>query len=90
MSTTANPIEESLAALARTVSETDSGVVPPVPESIEDAGIPEALIEQLILKYLYFRGEMMGRELAQEMGLELEGPTLQPASHEPAITGGSD
>jgi predicted ATPase with chaperone activity len=44
-------------------------VVPPVPESIEDTGIAGSVIEQLILKYLYFRGEVMGRDIAGLMGV---------------------
>ena len=46
------------------------GVVPPPPESLEDTGISLALIEQLILKFLYFRGEVMGRDLASLLGLQ--------------------
>jgi hypothetical protein len=44
-------------------------VVPPVPESLEHLGIPPSVIEQLILKFLYFRGELVGRDLANLMGL---------------------
>ena len=46
------------------------GVVPPPPESLEDTGISLSLIEQLILKFLYFRGEVMGRDLASLLGLQ--------------------
>lgn len=45
-------------------------VVPPVPESIEECGIPPAIIEQLVLKYLYFRGDLLGREIAASLGLK--------------------
>ena len=44
------------------------GVVPPVPETIDDTGIPPSIVEQLVLKYLYFRGELVGREIASVMG----------------------
>ncbi len=47
----------------------DDAVVPPVPDSLEDAGIAGAMLEQLILKYLYFRGELAGREIAQLAGM---------------------
>jgi predicted ATPase with chaperone activity len=47
-----------------------SGVVPPVPESIDDIGIPASIVEQLILKYLYFRGELIGREIGSLLGLQ--------------------
>ena len=46
-------------------------ITPPVPESIEETGIPQSIIEHLILKYLYFRGDMLGREIATStMGLK--------------------
>ena len=48
----------------------ESAVVPPQPESLEDTGISVALVEQLILKFLYFRGEVIGRELAGLLGLQ--------------------
>ena len=46
------------------------GVFPPRPESLQDTGISPALIEQLILKLLYFRGEVIGRDLASLLGLQ--------------------
>src|SRR5580704_11541453 len=45
-------------------------ITPPVPESIEETGIPPAIIEHLILKYLYFRGELLGREISATLGLK--------------------
>src|ERR1700687_5320591 len=44
--------------------------VPSVPASIEDLGISASAIEQLILKHLYFRGELLGREMAAHLGLQ--------------------
>jgi hypothetical protein len=41
-----------------------------MPESLEDTGIPVSVIEQLILKFLYFRGELLGRELGSLLGLQ--------------------
>jgi hypothetical protein len=49
---------------------TESGIMPPVPESIEDTGISSAIFEQLVLKYLYFRGDMLGREIASALGVQ--------------------
>jgi predicted ATPase with chaperone activity len=46
----------------------EAPVVPPVPESIEDSGIPPSIIEHLILKYLYFRGELVGRDIGSLIG----------------------
>ncbi len=42
--------------------------MPPVPATISDSGLTGGLIEQIILKVLYFRGEVIGRELAQGLG----------------------
>jgi DNA-binding MarR family transcriptional regulator len=46
-----------------------STVTPPAPETIQEAGLTDALIEQLVLKMLYYRGELIGRDLASAMGL---------------------
>jgi len=48
---------------------TASGIQPPVPESLEELAIPPAIVEQLLLKYLYFRGELLGREMGSLLGL---------------------
>jgi hypothetical protein len=45
-------------------------LVPKVPESLEAVGISASAIEQLILKHLYFHNEMLGRELAGQLGLQ--------------------
>ncbi len=49
--------------------ETSAGFHPPVAQSMEETGLPEALLQQLILKILYFRSEVVGRELARHVGL---------------------
>lgn len=43
--------------------------IPRIPNTIEEAGLPETLVQQLILKILYFRGEVIGRELGKIIGL---------------------
>jgi predicted ATPase with chaperone activity len=48
----------------------DTTVTPPVPESLSEAGVPETIAEQLVLKFLYFRGELVGRDIAGLMGLQ--------------------
>ncbi len=64
-------LADSLNALSSQLAgPKDSGVTPPVPETLEQTGVAAAVIEQLILKFLYFQGEMLGRELAQSLGLE--------------------
>jgi hypothetical protein len=47
-----------------------NAISPPVPESIAETGIPPAIIEHLVLKYLYFKGDMLGREMASALGLK--------------------
>jgi len=49
---------------------TPEEIAPPVPETIEDTGISITTIEALILKFLFFRGDMLGRDLASELGLK--------------------
>ena len=48
----------------------EESFVPPVPQTIKEAGLTDSLIEQLILKILYFEGEMVGREIARSLGLK--------------------
>jgi predicted ATPase with chaperone activity len=43
---------------------------PSVPASLEDTGVTSSLVEQLICKLLYVRGETMGRDMASALGLE--------------------
>ena len=43
---------------------------PREPESIEQTGLPETTIEHLILKILYFRGELYGQDLSNAIGLK--------------------
>ena len=50
--------------------ETALSNAPIEPTSIEDTGLSESLIEQLILKFLYFRGELYGKDLSDSMGLK--------------------
>ena len=43
---------------------------PPEPESIEQAGLAESTVEQLVVKILYFRGELYGADLSAAIGLK--------------------
>jgi len=67
---------ENLATLLEAVSPRvevppkDHAYAPPVPQSLDDTGITEALIEELILKTLFVRGEVIGRDLASTLGLK--------------------
>ena len=49
---------------------TPDEIAPPVPETIEDTGVSSSLIEALILKFLFYRGDMLGRDLASALGLK--------------------
>ncbi len=68
---------ESVLALA--AEQEDLTFVPPIPESVHDLGVPVSLVEQIILKLLYFRNEATGRELAIALGLNFSviGPLLE-------------
>jgi predicted ATPase with chaperone activity len=48
---------------------TEITFVPPVPESLEDLGVSKSLVEEMILKILYFRGDTSGRVLANTLGI---------------------
>jgi hypothetical protein len=43
--------------------------IPPVPQTLEETGLSETLLRQMILKILYFRGEVVGRDLGRLLGL---------------------
>ena len=58
----------SVIDLIESAESGSNAVVPPVPESLEDTGIPATIIEHLILKYLYFRGELVGRDIGSLIG----------------------
>jgi predicted ATPase with chaperone activity len=48
----------------------DQNLAPPLPETLEDTGLAGSVIEQLILKLLYSRGDMLGRDLSEALGLK--------------------
>jgi len=43
--------------------------VPPEPQTLEETGLTTTFVQQLILKMLYFHGELLGRDLARALGL---------------------
>ena len=57
-----------LSQLAATLGEQPAG--PPVPENLAETGLPESLLEDLVLKTLYYRGDTLGRDLSQALGLK--------------------
>src|SRR5438067_343386 len=47
----------------------DERFIPRVPKSLAETGLPNSLIEQLILKLLYFKGDVMGGDLGRAIGV---------------------
>src|SRR5580658_5336181 len=43
---------------------------PAEPESLEETGLGATMLEHLLLKILYFRGELYGQDLCQTLGLK--------------------
>ena len=44
-------------------------MAPPEPESVEQTGLAESTLEHLIIKILYFRGDLYGQDLSNAIGL---------------------
>jgi len=42
---------------------------PPAPATLEQAGLKSDVVEQLVLKLLYFTGELTGAEMTRRLGL---------------------
>jgi predicted ATPase with chaperone activity len=42
---------------------------PPIPQTLEATGLPNSLVEQLILKLLYFKGDAVAHDLCRAAGL---------------------
>src|SRR3954454_16992116 len=51
-------------------------IAPPEPESLEQTGLAESTLEALILKILYFRGDLYGQDLSAAIGLRFS--VIQP------------
>jgi hypothetical protein len=64
-----------LAALIEAVTSAqphqDETFAPPVPQRLEETGLTEAVIEELILKTLFTRGEVIGRDSRRRDRLEV-------------------
>jgi hypothetical protein len=65
-------LEDLSRSLSAAPAEDSNGgsVVPAVPETLEETGLSVATLQQLILKMLYLRGDMLGRELSEALGLK--------------------
>jgi len=62
-------LSQSLGSAPQEDSE-NASLVPPVPETVEGTGLVASLVQQLILKMLYSRGDMLGRDLSEALGLK--------------------
>ena len=60
----------SAAPLELASSTAEAVIRPAVPERLEDTGLTGSMLEQLLLKTLHFRGELLGRDLASALGLK--------------------
>lgn len=52
------------------MTDEHTALSPAEPESIEETGLSATTLEQLIVKVLYFRGEIYGQDLSVAMGLK--------------------
>jgi hypothetical protein len=57
-------------ALTENLFNDEGPIVPPLPERLEDTGLPGSMLEQILLKILYYRNELTGRDLSLAIGLE--------------------
>jgi hypothetical protein len=48
-------------------------LAPPEPESLAQTGLAESIVEQLVIKILYFRGDVYGQDLSAAIGLKFSG-----------------
>lgn len=58
------------AILEMDIQAKDESLAPPLPETLEDTGLARSVVEQLIVKLLYARGDMLGRDLSEALGLK--------------------
>lgn len=62
--------DENLSLQNLAIQTEDQNLSPPLPETLEDTGLAGSVIEQLILKMLYSRGDVLGRDLSEALGLK--------------------
>ena len=67
-----NALTQSLTAATTLESGASDSqtAIPPVPQNVEQTGLSPSILEQLILKILYYRGELVGKDLAVALGLK--------------------
>src|SRR6266516_1867714 len=64
MKSSAADLSSLIAAVSPTQALQDQAFAPPVPQRLDETGLSEALIEELILKTLFTRGEVRGSDIA--------------------------
>ncbi len=62
------PAEVTLPVAAEPIDD-DSGFSPQEPDSFEEAGLSKSSVEDLILKFLFSRGEATGQQIADQIRL---------------------
>jgi DNA-binding MarR family transcriptional regulator len=74
--------------LAPKVHPIQESPAPAVPQSFEETGVGISTLEQLIFKFLYFRGELSGCDLAGVLGLKFSiiDHTLESLKHQHLVT----
>jgi hypothetical protein len=71
LSTLTSVLEQTPSVGLSSPEEPQSGMlVPPVPETIEQTGLSNNFLEQHLLRLLYARGELIGREIARCIGVK--------------------
>ena len=56
----------------RNPARCDQRFIPPPPQGLAETGLSTSVIEQLILKFLYFRGELMSSDLSRGHRLDVQ------------------
>ncbi|HEV8041101.1 MAG TPA: hypothetical protein VGP62_19670 [Bryobacteraceae bacterium] len=62
--------DENLSLQNLALQTEDMNLAPPLPENLEDTGLAGSVIEQLVLKLLYSRGDLLGRDMSEALGLK--------------------
>jgi predicted ATPase with chaperone activity len=62
-------LSHSLSGAPQTAFDGES-LIPVAPETLEETGLTPSTLQQLVLKMLYVRGDMLGRELSEALGLK--------------------
>lgn len=69
--TSASPLRRSMAGTVTPLTPLAPlpAFIPKVPQTLDQTGLSQTFIENLVLRILYFRGELTGKDLASTLGL---------------------